>query len=90
MDNRVIARRLNGEAREMEARPEMAYSVKAFRKAAELIEETGIELEWLWRTEGIDSLQKLPGIGPGIAERIAGYLRFETTMQQLKAMAARN
>ncbi|QVL31390.1 hypothetical protein KIH39_21470 [Telmatocola sphagniphila] len=88
MTNDVIARRLQLEAREMDTRPEQFYSARALRRAAETILSCKESIQDLWESRGDDYLQQLPGIGERIAERIAGYIRFEKTLDQLKRMTA--
>lgn len=89
MTNEVIARRLQLEAREMDVKPQYVQSAKAFRRAAMQIQDTHLSLQDLFENQGETSLQELPGVGKRIAERIAGYIRFEKTLDLLKNRSRR-
>ena len=88
MTNDVIARRLQLEARELDTRPEQFYSARALRRAAEAILSLDKSVQDIWETRGDTSLKELPNVGDRIAERIAGYIRFEKTLDRLQKMTA--
>ena len=48
---------------------------RAFNKAADQIESVSINIEILYRTEGIKGLLKIPSIGKAIASLIEEYLK---------------
>jgi DNA polymerase/3'-5' exonuclease PolX len=89
MTNELIARRLQLEAREMEVKPTLAYSARAYRLAADTITRTDLSVQDLFEQGGPDLIEgELHGVGRKIAERISGYLRFEKTLQLLRGQCA--
>ncbi len=52
----------------------LSFKNKAYNKAAEQIENLSINIEIMYRTEGIASLLKIPSIGKTIASKIEEYL----------------
>ena len=51
------------------------FKNKAYNRAADQIENLSINIEMLYRTEGIDGLLKIPSIGKAIASKIEEYLK---------------
>jgi DNA polymerase (family X) len=52
-----------------------SFKNKAYNKAADKIENLSINIEILYRTEGIGGLLKIPSIGKAIASKIEEYLK---------------
>jgi len=52
------------------------FRIVAFQNAAQTIKSYGKPLELIYESEGTKGLQKVPGIGEGIADRIEEYLKF--------------
>ncbi len=53
----------------------LSFKNKAYSKAADQIENLSINIEILYRTEGIEGLLKIPSIGKAIASKIEEYLK---------------
>lgn len=53
----------------------IAFKPKAYRKAAEVIEKLEQDLKKIYKKEGLKGLQKIPGIGKSIAQKIEEYLK---------------
>jgi DNA polymerase (family 10) len=53
----------------------LSFKNKAYNKAADQIENLSINIEILYRTEGIVGLLKIPSIGKAIASKIEEYLK---------------
>ena len=51
------------------------FRIVAFQNAAQTIKSYGKPLELIYEAEGTTGLQKVPGIGEGIAERIEEYFK---------------
>src|SRR4030042_1881687 len=50
------------------------YKPRAFERAADALEAAGQDAADVYRSDGIDGLEQIPGIGEGIAERIEEFL----------------
>ncbi len=50
------------------------YKPRAYRKAAEAVEELDQEVAEIYEEQGLKGLQKIPGIGKRIAQKIKEYL----------------
>ena len=74
MDNRNIAARLRQHARALDAEGGNLYRVRAYRRAAEAIEEFEIPLATVLRRGGRRRLQELPAIGAHIAKAIESLI----------------
>ena len=72
MKNKEIAALFYRIADALEIKGEVAFKVLAYRKAASILEELGMDVESLANEE---KLQIVPGIGSGIAAKIDEYLK---------------
>ena len=54
----------------------LSFKNKAYNKAADQIENLSINIEILYRTEGIGGLLKIPSIGKAIASKIEEYHKY--------------
>ncbi|HXF43860.1 MAG TPA: DNA polymerase/3'-5' exonuclease PolX [Candidatus Paceibacterota bacterium] len=72
--NSEIARILKETAAFLEAEG-VPFKPRAFEKAASAIEGMDLEVVDLYRKGGLAALEKIPGVGKGIAERIEEFLR---------------
>jgi len=50
------------------------FKPRAFERAADAIEAAGQDVGDVYRSDGIEGLERIPGIGEGIAERIEEYV----------------
>lgn len=71
MKNKELARIFNRMADALELKGEMGFRIVAYRKAARILDDLVEDIEVLHRAEKISDL---PGIGAGIAKKIAEYL----------------
>ena len=71
MKNKELARIFDQIADALEFKGEMVFRVLAYRKAARVLDDMVEDVEVMLRE---DKLAELPGIGAGIAKKIAEYL----------------
>ncbi|HYV38967.1 MAG TPA: helix-hairpin-helix domain-containing protein [Gemmataceae bacterium] len=74
MDNNAIAEWLREYARERDAEGGNLMRVRAYRRAAHLIQEMDESLEKIFDRDGRRGIRALPGIGPRIASAIESLL----------------
>jgi len=55
----------------------VAFKPRAYRKAAQSLENLKEDISLIYKKEGVKSLQKIPGIGKSIAGKIEEYLKKE-------------
>ncbi len=72
--NEEVAEILDRLADALEFLGEIPYKVRAYRKAARVIEGYPEDIEDLYRRRGLEGLKDLPGVGERIAKKIAEYL----------------
>jgi len=53
----------------------VAYKPKAYRKAAEALEDLKENISQIYKKEGIKGIKKIPGVGESIAKKIEEYLK---------------
>lgn len=73
MRNREVAE-LFYEAADILEYQQVEWKPRAYRKAAQMIENLGEDIEKIYAREGKVGLTKIPGIGESIADHIAEYL----------------
>ncbi len=87
--NQELARIFDRMADALEFLGEIPFKVVAYRKAARVLEDLPEDVEEIYRKGGMAALMRLPGIGEGIAKKIAQYLdegridRYEEVMKQV-------
>ncbi len=87
--NKELARIFDRMADALEFLGEIPFKVVAYRKAARVLEDLPEDVEEIYRQGGMAALMRLPGIGEGIAKKIAQYLdegridRYEEVMRQV-------
>ena len=87
--NQELARIFDRMADALEFLGEIPFKVVAYRKAARVLEDLPEDIEEIYRKGGMAALMRLPGIGEGIAKKIAQYLdegridRYEEVMKQV-------
>jgi putative hydrolase len=87
VDNSAIAKRLRNHARQLEIEGGNLLRVRAYRRAAQMIEEQDEPLTALLECGGRRGLQSLPSIGPGIALAIERLIRTGAIPPRPKAPA---
>ncbi len=75
MDNRTIANRLIDVAHLLEGRRENLYRVRAYRRAAQVVLGLERPVEEIVAETGRRGLQRLPGIGASLSEKIETLVR---------------
>jgi DNA polymerase (family 10) len=73
--NERIARALEEIAALLETQGANPFRVRAYRQAAETVRQTPRPVGTILRLEGIEGLDRLPGIGPVLARMIADWAR---------------
>lgn len=53
---------------------ENPFKISAYRRAARVLNDLPEDVEEIYKSEGLDGLKKIPGIGERIAKKIAEYL----------------
>ena len=71
MKNQVIANIFYQIADMLDIKGEIEFKSRAYRKAAQIIENLEEDLEDVYKREGKEGLRKIPGIGEGLAKKIA-------------------
>ena len=75
VDNADIARRFRRLASLMEIRGEDAFRIRSYRNAADVVDHWPTPVRDIAAEEGIEGLQKLPGIGKAISGKIDELLQ---------------
>ena len=73
--NQKIAKILEDIAQVLDIKGELAFKVKAYRKAAKTLLGLEKDIFLIYKESGIKGLQKIPGIGKGIAEKIEEFFK---------------
>jgi len=76
MVNKKIAKILSEIAELLEIKG-VAYKPKAYRKAAQVLENLDKDISEIYKKEGIKGIDNIPGIGKSIAKKIEEYLKKE-------------
>ncbi len=86
MQNQSIADIFTRFADILEYKGELGFKINAYRKAARVVGELDEDIEKIWQEE---RLEKIPGIGKGLAQKIDAYFRtghipqFEEALQDV-------
>lgn len=74
MRNREVAALLERIADYLELQEENSFKIRAYRRAAQVIENLSEDIEQLWKEEGAKGLKNLAGVGEAIAEKTSEFL----------------
>ncbi|MDP2637238.1 MAG: DNA polymerase/3'-5' exonuclease PolX [bacterium] len=74
MKNQELAKILYSMATYL-AMEDVPFKPQAYERAAMALESLGEDVETLYQKEGVKGLEKIPGVGRGIAEKIEEYLK---------------
>lgn len=74
-DNAAIVGRLEELADRLESRAENPFRVRSYRRAARVIRELAEPVREILEREGVDGLEKLPGIGKSLARSVEALTR---------------
>ena len=72
MKNRIISEMFEKMADILEFKGEIPFKVNAYRKASRIIKDLQKDIENIWKA---DELNKIPGVGAGLAKKIDEYLK---------------
>jgi DNA repair photolyase len=72
--NRRIAEKFYLEARDLQLTAADSYREWAYRKAAWALDDLEGSVETIFRNEGLDGLQRIPGVGKSLANKIAAHI----------------
>jgi DNA polymerase/3'-5' exonuclease PolX len=75
MDNLTIAKRLIGMAHDLEGQRSNLYRVRAYRRAAETVQNLNQPVVEIIAISGPRSLRELPGIGTSLSQKIVDLVR---------------
>lgn len=75
MQNQKIAEALNEIAYLLDMKGENVFKLKAYRKAAWSLEKFNEDIGQIYKEKGCKGLEKIPGIGKSIAQKIEEYLK---------------
>jgi DNA polymerase/3'-5' exonuclease PolX len=75
MDNTILAKRLREYARHLDRQRDNLYRIRAYRRAADVVERLDRPVHELLEKEGRDALAALPGIGAHLAYTIEELIR---------------
>ena len=75
MDNFTIAQRLMQMAHELEGKRDNLYRIRAYRRAAGIVQSLEESVEDIIAENGASGLQGFPGIGSHLAGKIANLVR---------------
>lgn len=75
MSNKEIAQAINSIGDMLEVLGENSFRVSAYHRAARLIDMQILELKDLYEREGIAGLEKIPGVGESIAQKIEELIK---------------
>jgi len=87
-ENKLIAESLREAAVLLEQQRANPFRVGAYRKAADTVEELPLDIGIIFRTDGLDGLMRLPGVGPQIGSAIVELIRTGqwTQLQRLRGV----
>jgi len=71
MKNLEVAELLRHIAELLEIKGELVFKIRAYEKAALVIENLGGDIEYIWKQ---GKLEEIPGVGEGLAKKISKYL----------------
>jgi len=74
-ENAIIARRLDEVAALLEQQGANSFRVRAYRSAAAAVRATPRSVAEIVWSEGVEGLEKLPGVGPSLARAIRDQVR---------------
>ncbi|OHA64365.1 MAG: DNA polymerase III [Candidatus Wildermuthbacteria bacterium RIFCSPHIGHO2_01_FULL_48_25] len=83
MKNQEIAKILYNMATYL-AMEDVPFKPQAYERAAMALESLGEDVEGLYKKEGMKGLEKIPGVGRGIAEKIEEYLKTDKVKEYEK------
>ncbi len=78
MDNKAIAEKLEKIAQLLDIKGDKPFRIRAYRKAARVLESLDRQILEIYKKEGIIGIVKIPGIGKSIAEKIEELLKNES------------
>ena len=73
--NEEIAKILEDIAQVLDIKGELAFKVKAYRKAAKTLQDLEKDIALIYKESGVKGLQKIPGVGKGLSEKIEEFLK---------------
>jgi len=87
--NKVLAKKFDELANALDFLGENPFKIRAYQKVARVLEEYPEDIVEIYKTQGIEGLEKIPGIGEGIAKKIAQFIetgtfeKYEEVMKQV-------
>lgn len=75
MDNKSISQKLNAIADRLDIKGDKPFRIRAYRKAAAVLESLDRSIAEVYEKDGIVGVVKIPGIGKSIAAKIEEYIK---------------
>jgi len=89
--NKVLAKKFEELANALDFLGENPFKVRAYLKVARLLEELPEDVTEIYKTQGFEGLERIPGIGEGIAKKIVEFIekgtfeKYEEVMSKVPA-----
>jgi len=72
--NKVLAKKFEELANALDFLGENPFKIRAYIKVSRVLEELPEDVTEIYRTQGFEGLEKIPGIGEGIAKKIVEFI----------------
>jgi DNA polymerase (family 10) len=89
--NKVLAKKFEELANALDFLGENPFKVRAYMKVARVLEELPEDVTEIYKTQGFEGLERIPGIGEGIAKKIVEFIekgtfeKYEEVMSKVPA-----
>jgi DNA polymerase (family 10) len=89
--NKVLAKKFEELANALDFLGENPFKVRAYLKVARVLEELPEDVTEIYKTQGFEGLERIPGIGEGIAKKIVEFIekgtfeKYEEVMSKVPA-----
>ncbi len=85
--NKMLSKRFEELASALDFLGENPFKVRAYLKVSRILDEMDEEVSEIYKMEGLSGLEKIPGIGEGIAKKIAEFLETGTFQKYEEVMS---
>lgn len=87
--NKVLAKKFEELANALDFLGENPFKIRAYQKVARILDELPEDIVEIYKSQGFPGLEKIPGIGEGIAKKIVEFIdkgtfqKYEEVMQKV-------
>ncbi|MGB9824731.1 MAG: DNA polymerase/3'-5' exonuclease PolX [Candidatus Hydrothermia bacterium] len=87
--NKILAKKFEELANALDFLGENPFKVRAYQKVARVLDELPTDVKEIYLKEGVEGLERIPGIGEGIAKKIVQFIetgtfeKYEEVMSQV-------